>query len=331
VTARARPAPRRPPASPGRRRVAQALGLGVAWLALPRPARAADAGASAIAVLVPEVSEPYREVFAKMVEGIEASAPGRVRTIVVASGALAAEVEPRLKAAGARAVIALGRQGLRAMEGLEERFPVIVGGVMLLPDAQRSALAGISLSPDPALLFARLAALQSAVRRVLVVYDPRHNDWLMRLAREAARAQGLELVAVEARDLPAAAKAYDAFFAQAEGPRDAVWLPQDPTTAEEGTILPLVLKESWNRRLPLFSSSYPHVKKGALFVLYPDNLKLGRDLGSVALRELQGEALRGVQPLREVLMGVNLRTAGHLGLRLDDARQRAFDSVFPEE
>lgn len=74
---------------------------------------------------------------------------------------------------------------------------------------------------------------------MIVIYDPRHNEWLLKLARDAAKAQGLELVAQEARDLASAAHLYEAAFAAADSHHDAIWLPQDVTTVDEGTILPL--------------------------------------------------------------------------------------------
>jgi putative ABC transport system substrate-binding protein len=190
---------------------------------------------------------------------------------------------------------------------------------------------GISLTPDPALLFMRLKNLLPAVKRVIVIYDPYRNDWLIKLAREAAKAQGLELVANEARDMASAAHLYEAAFASADSRRDAIWLPQDATTVDENTILPLVLKESWNRGVAVFSSSFLHVKKGALFALYPNNLELGRALASSALGVLAGEpGKKGMLPLREVHTAVNLRTASHIGLNIGYQQQRSFDSVFPE-
>ena len=288
--------------------------------------------ANVIAVLVPEVAEPYRSVFAKIIEGAESATHARVTTFQVGASVDPVELGARLRGAGAKVVIALGRNGLKATEGLDSRLAVVVGGVMLMSETARAdTLMGINLSPDPALLFTRLKVLQPAVRRVLVVYDPKYNDWLIRLARDAAKAQSLELVAYEARDLPAAAKAYEALFANATEHRDAVWLPQDPTSVEESTLVPLVLKESWNRHLVVFSSSYVHVRKGALFVLYPDNFELGRDLAMAALKLLAGEPRGGMRPLREVLTGVNLRSASHLGLKLDPEQLRGFDSVFQEQ
>jgi putative tryptophan/tyrosine transport system substrate-binding protein len=180
-------------------------------------------------------------------------------------------------------------------------------------------------------LFSRLKNLLSGVKRVIVVYNPQYNDWLIKIAREAAKAQGLELIAYEARDLASAARMYEVAFASAESRRDAVWLPQDATTVDETTILPLVLKESWNRNVPVFSSSFLHVKKGALFALYPNNLELGRTLASSALAVMAGDfRRRGVSPLREVQTAVNLRTASHIGLTIGYQQQRSFDFIFPE-
>ncbi|HVL76627.1 MAG TPA: ABC transporter substrate binding protein, partial [Noviherbaspirillum sp.] len=215
--------------------------------------------------------------------------------------------------------------------------PVIVGGVLAGPEilpireTETRGSTGISLTPDPALLFARLKFFFPHTRRVLVVYSAQRNEWLIRLAREAARSHGLELIALEASDLGSAVRHYAHAFAAADGRRDAVWLLQDAATLDENTILPLVLRESWNRNVPVFSSSFQHVKKGVLFALYPDNIQLGRSLAASAEQALSGDARRGVLlPLRDVHLAVNLRTAGHLGLRFSRQQQRSFDMVFPE-
>jgi putative ABC transport system substrate-binding protein len=296
-----------------------------------RKASTGPDGGGNIGVLYPDIVEPYRGIFTKIVAGIEESARPKVHTFAVAASVDAAELNRQLRRHNIKVVIALGRQGLKAAAGLERDISVVVGGVLLLPDAEHKSLHGISLTPDPALLFARLKSLQPNVKRVLVVYDPQHNEWLIRLARDAAKAQGLELLAQEARDLASAARWYETLFSAAQPQRDALWLPQDPTTVDENTILPLVLKESWNRSVPVFSSSYLHVKKGALFVLYPNNVELGRNLAASAQRILSGETRKGMLPLRDVHSAVNLRTANHIGLSISNEQQSSFDAVFPEK
>lgn len=298
-------------------------------LALLAPCAPVRAGAEPIAVLFPDIGEPYRKVFSEIIEGIEEQAKGGVRSYPVGDRPDAGELQAVLKRNGGKVVIALGRQGVRAAGALDPAFGVVVGGVGSVPGDDK--LCGISLTPDPALLFFHLKLLLPEVRRVIVVYNPQHNEALLKLAREAARVQGLKLEALEARDLADAVRLYDGVFARADGQRDALWLPQDPTTVDESTILPMVLKQSWDHQVPIFSSSFLHVKKGALFALYPNNLELGRNLARLAGAMLGGEtARRGVAPLREVRTALNLRTAGHLGLALAPAQQRGFDFVFHE-
>ena len=287
--------------------------------------------AGSLAVVYPDIGEPYRSVFAKIIEGIEDGARHAVRSYPIAPNVESADLNALLKRNGTKAVIALGRQGLKAVAGIDRDIPVVVGGVLAVPEAENRNLMGVSLTPDPALLFSRLKSLMPGIKRVLVVYNPQNNDWLIKFARDAAKVHGLELLAYEARDLGTAARMYEAAFAGSDGKRDAVWLPQDGTTVEESTILPLVLKESWNRNVPVFSSSFLHVKKGALFALYPNNVELGRTLASSALAVMSGDSRkRGVVPLREVQTAVNLRTASHIGITIGYQQQRSFDSIFPE-
>lgn len=295
------------------------------WLCAP----ATVARAESLAVIYPDLGEPYRKVFNEIISGIEEQSKTKPRPYPLAASADPAELQASVRAGGARVVIALGRQGMKAAAALEPQLNVVVGGVSAVPEPDKQT--GISLMPDPALLFAQLKLLVPGVRRVMVVYNPLSNEPLIKLAREAAKAQGLELLALEASDLAGAARRYEAAFAGADGKRDALWLPQDLTTVDENTILPIVLRESWNRSVPIFSSSVLHVKKGALFALYPNNVGLGRDLAALAQALLNGEPVRrGISPLRAVRAALNSRTASHIGLVITPGQQQAFDAIYPE-
>ncbi len=286
---------------------------------------------NAIAVIYPNVGEPFRGIFTKIIDGIEDKVKIKVKSIPIDSNSDNAEINAQLRKYGAKVVIALGRQGLKSASALDRDLTIVVGGILTLPEADRSSLTGVSFTPDPAVLFTRLKNLLPESRRVFVVYDPQHNESLIKLAREEARSHNLEIVAIPVSDLASAAKTYESIFSNIDNRRDAVWLPNDPTTVEENTILPLVLKLSWNSSVPIFSSNFMHVKKGALFALYPNNVELGRTLAHSALGILAGESRkRGVAPLRELHTAVNLRVASRIGLNLSYQQQRTFDFVFPE-
>ncbi|MCG2584638.1 ABC transporter substrate-binding protein [Massilia sp. TS11] len=297
---------------------------------LRRPDVQASLSKGTIAVLFPNVAEPYRSAYLTMIQGIEERTHTHVRSYPVDARMDTSDLRNELKRNNTRVVIALGRQGIQSANGLDRDIQVLVGGALLLSGDDVNAT-GISLTPDPAVLFQRLKSLLPEVRRVHVVYDPRKSDWLLRVAREAARAQGLELNAVQASDLASAAHHYSALFAQADARRDAVWLPHDTTTVEESTLLPLILRESWNSNIPVFSSNILHAKKGVLFAMTPNNLELGKTLAASAMGMIAGDVRKkGVQPLRELHAAINLRTASHMGLSIGYQQQRTFDFVYPE-
>lgn len=285
-----------------------------------------------LAVFYPNVNEPFRSIFTKIIEGIEDRSKRKVKSYAIDNEKQDGnDLNGQLRRDDTRVVIALGRVGLKATSGIDHDIPVVVGGILSINEKDLQNLHGISLNPDPALLFSRLKQLLPDVKKVVVVYNPQHNESSIRIAREAAKAQGLELVANEARDLATAARAYETLFAMSDKQHTALWLPNDPTTTEESTVMPLVLRESWNSSLPIFSSSLIHVKRGALFALYPNNLELGRNLANSAIGAMAGEPRKkGMQPLREVHLAVNLRTANHIGLRIAPQQQRTFDFVYPE-
>jgi len=292
-------------------------------------AQAASVGG--IAVIYPDIGEPYRSVFTQIIDGIEDRAKGRVANFAVGPNVNVGELNDSLRRQDTKVVIALGRQGMKVANSLDSKIGVVVGGVLSAAEDGTRILQVNSLSPDPALLFSRLKKMMPNARRIFTVYDPRQNEWLIQLAKEGAVVHGVELVAYPVQDLRGAMRAYQEIIAKADSRQDALWLPQDSTAVEESTVLPFVLQESWNNNLAVFSSSFGHVKRGVLFSLYPDNVELGRHLAGDALGLLASgnKDTSALTPLREVLMAVNLRTAKHLGL--NTARIQSFDMAFPEQ
>jgi ABC-type uncharacterized transport system substrate-binding protein len=289
-----------------------------------------SAGEIGIAVVYPDIGAPYRGIFEEMIKGVEDKVGTHVEAYPVGSGTDIAELKTRLQHENTKVVIALGRQGMKTATVLNEGA-VVVGGVLTVPENEADRQPVITLSPDPALLFTRMKALMPALKRIFVVYDPGFNNWLIKLAQDAASAQGLKLVIYQAQDMRSAVQYYQEIFSAADGQSDALWLPQDPTAVEESTILPLVLQESWNQSIAVFSSNFGHVRRGVLFSLYPDNEALGRRLAGLAEGILNSDAESekpGMMSLRDVRSAVNARTAKHLGI--NPMRMKGFSMIYPE-
>jgi|GEM_PF-340769 len=289
------------------------------------------AGKAPIAVIYPDIGEPYRAIFTEIISGIEDKVGAPVANYPVRADTDINALKTSLNPQNTKVVIALGRQGMQTAEQLNNAIKVVAGGVLMVPENGLHGQPVISLAPDPALLFFRMKALMPSVKRVFVVYNPGFNSWLMKLAKDAARAQGLELVTYEAQDLRKAVGYYQEIFSKADSHSDVLWLPQDPTTVEESLILPLVLQESWNNGLAVFSSNFGYVRRGILFSLYPDNVELGKSLAGLAQDILiSGDyGKHGLMPLRDVQSAVNSRTAKHLGLNPN--RLKSFDTILPEQ
>jgi putative tryptophan/tyrosine transport system substrate-binding protein len=281
-----------------------------------------------VAVLFPDVDEPFRSVFGQIVDGIEDRLPGRLVRMALVARQTPAELSDELQRREVRLVIALGRQGLNMAARLDERFAVVLGGVLGVPETTSRVFAIHSLAPYPGAIFSNWRRVMPMAQRVHVVFDPRQNAWLIKLARESARQLGLELNALEALDLTTSLRQHEQTLAGMDPKRDALWLAQDTTTVEDSAVLPLVLSEAWKRQLVLLSSTLAHVKRGVLMAPFPDNRGMGRALAESALRQMAGgKASDGVLALRELRSAVNSRTASHLGLDLSVGR---FDLVLPE-
>jgi putative ABC transport system substrate-binding protein len=315
-----------------RRLLVELAALSLSWFVLTG---AAAQTAQNIAVLYPQLEEPYRSLLGKILQGIEQRATERVIPMAISTPAHTAEVAATLQSQNVRVLIALGRSGLRLVKQLQHKdapaVGMLVGAVVTVSEADVDELIVATLAPDPAELLAHLGKFNPRIKRVFVVYDPSQNRWMLHLAKLAAAARGMELHAFEASDLRSAMQHYQNILASMDAHSDALWLPLDTVTVNDTIVLPFVLQEAWTRNLVVFSSNLEHVRRGALFALYPDELAVGHHLAELALLQLQSTKSRPgtVLSLKNALLAVNTRTAAHVGL--DKASlQAGAQRVFPE-
>jgi len=290
-------------------------------LALGQAADADRTGHDRVAVVYPELDEPYRSVFSQIVDGIERGASTSVVRIALDKNVTPQSLEQELESQKAGLVIALGRHGLSLAAQLSSSRPVIGGAVLASPEDRPAGGALVSLAPDPRRLLEQLHRLAPSVERVFVVYSPRQSQWLVDLAAPAAQRAGIELMPIETGDLRAALKAFHGIMDSARVGQDAIWLPQDSQVLDEQVVLPFVLQQAWDRSILVFSSTLGHVRRGALFALYPDNERMGQQLATSATALLgQGRPQAGIEPVSELRLALNTRTASHLGLSLESLK-----------
>jgi putative ABC transport system substrate-binding protein len=182
-------------------------------------------------------------------------------------------------------------------------------------------------------MFERFKAILPAAKRVTVVYQASHSGWLVERARTALRRKGLALNEIKVDDLRQAAQEFRRVLNELKENDDILWLLQDDSVVDEQAILPLVLQVAWDRNLAVVSNNPAHVRKGVLLSVYPNNQGLGISLADLALKYVNDKKAisSGINPLRDLLVSMNTRTAEHLGIYRAGRRLEGIDLTFPVE
>jgi putative ABC transport system substrate-binding protein len=289
------------------------------------------ANAEPVAVIYPAVGKPYQDVIDNIIQGIRQQAGPSLQLYALTVDAADEKLNLWLTQQKIKVVIALGKQGLEATNRLPNGVQRILGALLSPPPKDEISYAGgISLVPDPEIIFSSIKQLSPKTRRVIVVHDPTTNDWLIQLAEQYAEKTGLELKALPAHDLREAAAAYTQLQQQGLKESDLIWLLNDPSTVDQNTILPLLLKASWDEGFAVLSTNPGHVKRGVLFALYPDYVRMGVSLGKLAAQAAGSNGHGSISTLVDLSIAVNVRTAEHLNLIFSQKEKEAFDLIFPE-
>lgn len=288
-----------------------------------------------IAIIYPVVEKPYSTVFEQIIDGVVEQSHSDVSQYGLdeINTEQTAALQEWLALQQPDVVIALGRRGIEGVRRLELTVPVVFSGVLYASKSTANQSHGISLTPDPALLFNQLKRLSPKTKRIFVVYNPTRYQWLIDLAKKEANSAGLTLIAEIADSLRESAKLHRNILRNANNTTDSLWLLQDPGIVATNTILPMILKESWNKKLLVFSSNPGDVPRGALFSYYSDNKALGHNLARLAASALNSDynSSYSIAPLTSALSAINIRTAGHIGLQIPFEEQRKFSLVFPRK
>lgn len=281
--------------------------------------------AANVTVLYPEVPAPYKSVFDSILQGIKSKNGIDIKLYPLDKNYQLEILQQDIKENQTEGLIALGKRGYWAAHNLKTDLQTVVGALPLVPNG----ISGISFSADPEQLFARLKLLVPDSKKVFVVYSPQTTGWLIPLAEAAANKHQLELVAYPADTLREAMLHYRRLLNEANGRNNAIWLPLDKVTANEDIVLPLLLRNAWDKNLSIFSSKPTHVQRGVLFSLYPDNFGLGQELANLMKEQIELNQSPKVYPLKKLFIAVNMRTAAHLGLTFSPQQQQDFKLTFP--
>ncbi len=278
---------------------------------------------SEVAILYPQVREPYLKIFLDIAEGVEKRFSGRTRRYELAGDYDVRELETKIEEEGTKAIVALGNRSYSAVKKFSGNYQVLLGAVTTISDP---GFGGIKMVPSADAVFENLSLLAPSVKKIHVVYESDGDTEIIERAHALAALKNVTLHAYASNSIREAAAAYRQILDQDAGPETAIWLVPGSTTLDNA-ILTDVLGVAWRKKIVVFSSRPSHVKRGVLFAVYPDNLRMGYSLGELATQAVSGGGVQ-VRPLMDVRLAVNQRTSEHLGLTINNQLRKQIDLLF---
>lgn len=278
-----------------------------------------------IGVLYPTVSKQYSGMFEQYINGIKTINGFNFITYRIDAETTQDDIKNWSKENSIEGYIALGQTTYKLIDGLDVEQPLIAGGMVATPPG----ISGISLSGDPEAFFRQLQLLNPNINRVFFIYSQANNGWLIQRARDISKKYNIEFVPLQVENIKQATMQYNIILKSVRSRTDAIWLPLD-NIAPMDILLPAILQVSWDKHITVFSNNLQHVKRGALFALYPDHDKQGRRLVALLQRHLENKNTPALlYPSVDFKTAVNIRTSTHLGMRYSKKMIKSFDQIFP--
>jgi putative ABC transport system substrate-binding protein len=200
-------------------------------------------------------------------------------------------------------------------------------GVLDGPGGGRKNITGVSLDIPVKKQLEKFKGLVPTLKRLGFLYDASKKTPLKEEVKAAARAAGLELVAIP---IASQAKTLDAVERVAQE-TDGLWAAVDPLIYNQNSAQPILL-ETLRNRLPFMAFSSPYVKAGALLALECDYADIGRQAAELTLRILRsGEDPDSIPPAspRKTRTIINRKTAERLGITLPLAPRGEDYEIYP--
>jgi len=268
-----------------------------------------NALSSGLLIIYPNVKAPYNKIYEDIIKGIDKNYEGITKQLKLMPDNSEQVLIEKIEQYHPDVLVTLGRHSLKKVRDIKTSIPIVAGAITKTDEA----VSGVSMTPDPEIILSHLLTIAPFVTRVYVVADTDRHTQLER-ADSYLKQQGKILQTEDATSIQQAADKYLKIINRASA-NDAIWLMRG-ASLNDPSILMLVLEAAWKKKIVVFSSNPTHVKRGALFSVYPDNEKMGGTLAEIAKQQNQSHTARNASlvPLRNLHLVVNKRTSKHLGI-----------------
>ena len=212
------------------------------------------------------------------------------------------------------AVVAIGTSVFKKVRMLTD-LPIVY--TMVVPSeaalSQNRNLSGVSMDISPQVYLSTMLEMFPAVKRVGLLYDPRHTAEFVEAALKASQAAGIELVTKQVH----APSAIPAALQEMREKLDVFWMVPDSTLVTPEMVDYLLLF-SFQHNLPVFSFSKKYLEQGAIASLDVDPYDMGVQAGEIVKRLSAGDTGAIRVYARKYRLTINAKVAAKLGLKIGD-------------
>ena len=238
-----------------------------------------------------------------------------------------AEIVEAIGAGKFTAIFAIGTQAATLARENFSSIPLIF---VFIVDPEKQGFkkeqsTGVELKVPVREQFIVLKTISRRIKRLGVIYTKGFNEPLLEAARQAARDEDLEIIAVPIASSLDLQQAMTGLLGRA----DALWIPPDPSMNSEEAIK-YIGSKSLENKIPCVGPSDRFVRSGAIFSYAVDTIETGRIAGEMANKILEGTptARVPVQELSKPKVIINMKAASILGLNIPQNLQNAASKIY---
>ena len=232
------------------------------------------------------------------------------------------EILQKIRAFEPEVILAIGTRATSLVAKNFNDTPIVFSVVLnpvaskFVPDMKKPGgnVTGASMDVPIERQFKTLSEIVPKLKRVGVLYSPQETQSVIEEAIQVAELMNLELLAEQVNspsDVDDALKKLD------KQKMDALWSVADGIVFTRPSWK-YIVKYVIRKGIPFMGPSNRYVEAGALVALTGDYRDCGRQAGEIVLKILNGASPKNIPVAtpRTVEMDLNLRTAGHIRLKI---------------
>ncbi len=212
--------------------------------------------------------------------GLKSIQPHQIQEILLTKKENRPEIK-RIQSTRPDLILALGSKALKAALSTSKDIPIVYL-LVIKPEkiiGTRTNISGVNLNVDPKTQFNHLTSILPQVKRIGVVYNPKHSNALIKQTKTLR--PDLNFITLSTENT----SKVPGLLTSLQDKIDLLWMIPDITTTNSKTLQSYFLFSIENK-IPLLTFSEKFIKKGATIAITFDTREMGKQAANLAVNLL---------------------------------------------